>query len=108
MLSFKNKYKTKEIVIEPCFSLSNVGLSGKINKKEVQDFIKTPFDMLVSFYDERKAPLMLVTKQSKAKFKVGFSSVDKRMFHLMIASQVEKQEEFTSELFKYLRILNKI
>lgn len=108
LLSFKNKYKTKEIVKEPYFSLTNVGLSGRINKKEVQDFIKTPFDMLVSYYDERKAPLMLVTKQSKAKFKVGFSSVDKRMFHLMIASQVEKQEEFTSELFKYLRILNKI
>lgn len=108
LLSFKNKYKAKESVKEPFFSLVNVGLSGKINKKEIQDFINSPFDMLVSYYDERKAPLMLVTKQSKAKFKVGFSSVEKRMFHLMIASEVEKEEEFTSELFKYLKILNKI
>ncbi|MCU0350369.1 MAG: hypothetical protein MUF43_05995 [Flavobacterium sp.] len=108
VVSFKNRYKSKDVVEEPYFSLKNVGISGAIKKKEIQDFIDQPFDMLVSYYDEKKAPLMLVTKRSKAKFKVGFSSVDKRIFHFMIGSETDNYKEFNEELFKYLKILNKI
>jgi hypothetical protein len=51
---------------------------------------------------------VIVTHQSKANFKVGFTSVDKRLNHFMIETQVEKYNVFIDELFKYLRILKKI
>jgi len=45
---------------------------------------------------------------SKAKFKVGFASVSKKLNHFMIGTHAEDHEVFMSELFKYLKILNKL
>jgi hypothetical protein len=55
-----------------------------------------------------KAPLELATIKSQAKFKAGFSSTDNRLNNFMIKSQAEKYKEFVAELFKYLKILNKL
>ena len=46
--------------------------------------------------------------KSKSKFKVGFDTVDKRVNHFIIKTVVEDFNEFVLELFKYLKILNKI
>ncbi|WP_245895548.1 DUF6913 domain-containing protein [Flavobacterium album] len=107
-LSFKERVKPKEIV-ECChFTRKDISVTGNFEKADVAEFIDTPFDMLISYYDVEKPPLVLATLKSKAKFKVGFSSVDNRLNHFMISSQAEKYTEFISELFKYLKILNKI
>ena len=82
--------------------------SGEINKKEVNDFIETPFDLLINYYDVNKSALLLLSTKSKAKFKVGFDTVDKRVNHFIIKTLVEDFNEFVLELFKYLKILNKI
>ena len=108
ILVYRDTIDKKETYLHYTFNSSILDWNANISDAVVTNFIQTDFDLLVSYYDIEKAILVLITNNSKAKFKVGFSSVDKRMFHLMIASQVEKQEEFTSELFKYLRILNKI
>ena len=79
-----------------------------IENKEVLDFINEEFDLLINFYDQRQIPLVIVTHQSKADFKVGFATVDKRLNHFMIDSPMEEYTVFVEELFKYLRILNKI
>ena len=89
-------------------SLKNISLSGEINKKEVNDFIETPFDLLINYYDVNKSALLLLSTKSKAKFKVGFDTVDKRVNHFIIKTLVEDFNEFVLELFKYLKILNKI
>lgn len=107
-LIFKDKIKKNEVVDEPFFTLKSFGITGKVSKGEVQEFINTPFDLLVNFYEEPKPALDFVAKKSKAKFKVGFSSVDERINHLMISSTMQNEEEFISEMIKYLRILNKI
>lgn len=107
-LVFKDKIKAKEIINEPFYTVKDLSLSGKISKAEVVNFVEEPFDMLINFYNEPKATLNMVAKKSVAKFKVGFSSIDKRINHLIIHSDVENQKEFISELVKYLRILNKI
>jgi L-rhamnose mutarotase len=82
--------------------------SGQIDKKEVVDFIETEFDLLISYYDVEKSGLLQITQLSKANFKVGFSSIDKRINHFMINTNAENYSVFVSELFKYLKILNKI
>lgn len=108
VLIFKDRIKKKEVFENPHFSRKDITLVGEFKKQEVNNFIDTPFDMLISYYDIEKPPLMWLTIQSKAKFKVGFSTIDKRINAFMVGTIAEKHEEFVSELFKYLKILNKI
>ena len=82
--------------------------TATFGKQEVNNFITTDFDLLINYYDTEKVPLLLISHQSKAKFKVGFSSVDKRINHFMISTNAENHIIFIEELFKYLKILNKI
>ena len=108
VLIYKDRIKKKEVFDNPHFSIKDVSLGGEFKTQEVNNFIDTPFDMLISYYDIEKPPLMWLTIQSKAKFKVGFSTIDKRINAFMVGTIAEKHEEFVSELFKYLKILNKI
>jgi hypothetical protein len=107
-LSFKERVKKKEIIDYPHYTRSDISTGGTFEKQEAAAFINKPFDMLISYYDIGKPPLVLATLQSKAKFKVGFSTVDKRLNHFMIDTVAEKYPEFIAELFKYLKILNKL
>lgn len=108
VLVFKNKIKKTETFDYPVFSYKNLSWNGKIEKSEVQQFVNEPFDLLINYYDTEKTALLLVSQLSKANFKVGFSVVDKRLNHFMIDTNAENYKIFVSELFKYLRILNKI
>lgn len=108
LLIFKNKIIKNEILNHITFSFNDLSWSGKIENAFVNEFIKEEFDLLISYYDTEKAPLLLVTNNSKANFKVGFSSVDKRLNHFMIDSNAENYKVFIDELFKYLKILNKL
>jgi hypothetical protein len=107
-LVFKNVVKKKETFDSPFFSYKNVSWIATIDKKEVTEFIRQDFDLLISYYDIEKSALLLVTNLSKAKFKVGFASIDKRLNHFMVDTNAEKYKVFVSELFKYLKILNKL
>lgn len=108
VLVYKDKIKKNEISLFPTFARKEINWNGQFDIDFVTDFSKTPFDLLVSYYDLEKTPLLLFTHSSKAHFKVGFSSVDKRVNHLMINTTVENFQVFTHELFRYLKILNKL
>ncbi|GGD16610.1 DUF6913 domain-containing protein [Flavobacterium orientale] len=108
VLSFKNSYKKKEEIQYPHFSKKDISWIGSVENKIVKEFKQEPFDLLISYYDQKKAPLVVVSNNSKAKFKVGFSNIDKRLFHLMIDTPMENYVVFIDELEKYLKILNKI
>ena len=90
------------------FSTRILNWKGQIVSTEVNDFIDKKFDLLISYYDVEKAILLLITHNSKAQFKVGFSSIDKRFNHFMIKTQITNYRVFVTELFKYLKLLNKI
>lgn len=107
-LSFYERVK-KNQVPECChFTYKDVNSNGTFSKQDVTDFVNKPFDLLISFYDVQKPPLLLITLSSKATFKAGFSTTDSRLHTFMVASQAEKFKEFIAELFRYLKILNKI
>ena len=108
ILVFKNKIKNNEIFDYPVFSFKDLTWIATIDKKEVTDFVNEPFDLLINYYDTEKTPLLLVSYLSKASFKVGFSVIDKRLNHFMISTNAENYKVFIDELFKYLKILNKI
>ena len=90
------------------FNAGDLNWNGEIIEKELKDFINEKFDLLISFYDVEKAILLQITHSSKAQFKVGFSSIDKRLNHFMINTTITNHSIFVSELFKYLKLLNKI
>ena len=108
ILVFKNTIKKNEVIDYPVFSFKDLKWNASFETAVVTDFINQNFDMLISYYDTEKAALLLVTHHSKADFKVGFSSVDKRLNHFMIDTNAENYKIFTEELFKYLKILNKL
>ncbi len=108
VLVFKNKIKKNEQFDYPTFSHKDLSWTATFDKSEVKDFIAQKFDLLINYYDTEKPPLLLVTNQSKASFKVGFASVDKKLNHFMIQTNAENYKVFMDELFKYLKILNKI
>jgi hypothetical protein len=108
ILVYKDKRKKTEDNAMPAFGLKHLNWNAHFTNSEINSFIDEKFDILVSYYDVEKAFLLKVTQRSKAKFKVGFSSVDKRLNHLMINTNAENHTVFVHELFRYLKILKKI
>lgn len=108
ILLFRNTIKKTDQFVFPIFSNKDLKWDGSNENQEVIHFTNQKFDLLINYYDVEKAALMLVSAQSKAGFKVGFSSIDKRLNQFMIQSNVENYQIFISELLRYLKILNKI
>jgi hypothetical protein len=108
ILVFKDKIKKNEVFDFPVFSHKDLSWKATFDKSEVKDFIAQKFDLLINYYDIEKSALLLVSNHSKASFKVGFSSIDKKLNHFMINTNAENYKVFIDELFKYLKILNKI
>jgi len=108
ILIYKDKIKKNEEFAHPVFNLNTINWEGIVTKEEVKEFMGMNFDMLISYYDIEKAALLLVTQQTKANFKVGFSTIDKRLNNFMINTIAENYNVFSNELFRYLKILNKI
>lgn len=100
--------KKKEGLKYPTFSGAQLKWNGEIRGHEINEFSNEKFDLLISFYDIEKAILMQITHDSKAQFKVGFSSIDKRLNHFIIKTEINNDTVFVRELFKYLKLLNKI
>jgi hypothetical protein len=94
--------------VKPAFGAEDLKWNGEIDNPEVNRFIEKEFDLLISYYDIEKAILLIVTHNSKAHFKVGFSTIDKRVNNLTIDTNTDNYKVFIQELFKYLKILNKI
>ena len=108
ILIFRDIIKNNQTFDWPFFSNKNLNWNATFDKSEVNIFINKPFDLLINYYDVEKSALILVSHLSKANFKTGFSSIDKRVNDFMINTRVENYKVFTNELFMYLKILNKI
>nr|WP_175445419.1 hypothetical protein [Ulvibacter litoralis] len=81
---------------------------GVVKNTSAQEFLKTPFDVLVGYYNGTHEFLDLLVSESKARFKVGVVGADERLFDLLIAVELSKTESFKTELKKYLTVLNKL
>jgi len=108
IIVYRDKPRKTEEYSQPTFKIKHLNWKSEITNPTVNDFINESFDLLISYYDVEKAILMNITHNSKALFKVGFSSIDKRLNHLMINTNAENYKVFVHELFRYLKILNKI
>lgn len=107
IILYRDKWKKNEKYQYPTFGIQHLNWNTQITNPAARGFIKEKFDLLISYYDVEKAFLKKVTHQSRAQFKVGFSSVDKKLNHLMVNTKAENHTVFVEELFRYLKILNK-
>ena len=108
VLVFKNRVKKNGDSEYPVCTPKNLNWSAEINSNAVADFVAKEFDLLINYYDVEKALLLMITNKSKAHFKAGFSSIDKRLNDLMVNVNSDNHQIFIHELFRYLKILNKI
>lgn len=93
---------------EVCFTEKDFGWKGAINNVELQTFIDTEFDVLISYYESEELELKLITAKSKARFKIGVLKSDERLNDLIIKTNINQFDLFKKELKKYLNIFNKL
>ena len=90
------------------FSPDDFGWKGKIKNMQLEEFINTSFDALICYYGGAVFELDFVSAMSKAKFKIGISDHDPRLFDLIIHLEPKYLSVFAREIEKYLTVLNKI
>lgn len=108
VLVFRNKPKKNESFDYPVFSGGDLSWRATFSNSVVRSFAERDFDLLINYYDTEKSALLIVSNLSAAKFRVGFASVDKKLNNFMIDTPAENYKVFIDELFKYLKILNKL
>lgn len=108
VIVYRDVLKSNEVYLESTFGLKDLNFKSEFTQQPINEFISEEFDLLINYYNEEKLFLLLLTNSSKAKFKVGFSTVDKRLNHFMINIDLDNYKGFITELFRYLKILNKI
>ena len=108
VLIFKSKVNRNVVSKFDVFTYKDINLSGEIVNSKVELFLNTDFDLLINYHDVEKAPLVYASYLSKSKFKIGFTTQDKIVNQFMINTNPNNVQLFIDELFKYLKILNKI
>ena len=108
VLIFRDKLNKNDIYKYDVFSYKEINWFAEIVYYKAELFLNSNFDLLISYHDFEKAPLVYSSYLSKANFKVGFTSQDKKLNQLMINTSPNNCQLFFDELFKYLNILNKI
>lgn len=107
VIAFTTSKKEVTYSWETCFNPKDFTWNGKINNVELQGFLDTEFDVLISYYSKDVLELKYLTAASKAHFKVGIFQLDKRFNDLIIKTELTNIEAFKAELTKYLKVLNK-
>ncbi len=108
IIAFSTNKKEKLNAWDVCFNPSDFGWKGQIKNIELQTFLDTKFDALISYYTNEQLELKLLTALSQAQLKVGILQTDIRLNDLIIKTNLKEFNVFKAELYKYLTILNKI
>lgn len=90
------------------FTEKDINWSGNYFQTNFKSFLDEPLDLLVGYFNENNMYLEIAVLQSKADFKVGFSNVNSKLYHLEITSEIINYKTFTEEVKKYLQILKKL
>ena len=108
VIGYTSNNKSDNNSWDSCFNEKDFGWKGAINNVELQQFLNTKFDALISYYTNDVLELKLMTAKSEAQFKIGIFQLDSRLNDLIIKTNISEFKVFKNELFKYLTILNKI
>lgn len=104
---FKPFEKNKE-TLKNEFTNKDLDWKTNFNNPNLLQFINKPFNLLIGYFNSNNIYLKNAVLQSKAKFKVGFSTIEEDVYELKINIEPDNYKEFVSELKKYLIALNKV
>ena len=108
VLIFKNKINKNEVFKHELVTYKEFNWSGELTHSKAELFLNTNFDLLINYHEFDKPPLVYLSYLSKAIFKVGFNTQDKTVNKFMVNTNIYNYQLFVDELFKYLKILNKM
>lgn len=108
VLIFTNKKNKIEVFNHELVTYKQFNWSGELTHSKAELFLNTNFDLLINYHEFDKSPLVYLSYLSKANFKVGFNTQDKTVNKFMVNTNIYNYQLFVEELFKYLKILNKI
>ena len=102
----RKKSVKNDIFEYPSFSVKDLTWGGRISN-EASAFLMSAFDVLISFTAEENKMADFLVEVSRADLKVGRKKVVKNgIFDLNISVELSEPKVFTTELKKYLTILN--
>ena len=107
-IAFLSENDTKLNHWDSYFEKKDFGWNGLINNLDLQEFIDTEFDILISYYKKDNLELNYATACSKANFKVGLSNHNQNLNDIIIDISPNFIDIFGKELEKYLTGLKKI
>ena len=107
-IAFLSENDTKLNHWDSYFEKKDLGCNGLINNLDLQEFIDTEFDVLISYYKKDNLELNYATACSKANFKVGLSNHNQNLNDIIIDISPNFIDIFGKELEKYLTGLKKI
>lgn len=88
-------------------SRRDFSIFGEIKNQQLKDFLNEDVDVLINYYDRKKAILLYITHHAKASLKVGLSQADVSDLDLSIGVSKENTSVFVAEFIKYLKVLKK-
>jgi hypothetical protein len=83
-----------------------MGFWGKL-PKTLHSFLDQEFDLLVNYFENDSLLACWISTQCKARFRLGFSSVDKQFNDLILDIKHTETELFLSQSATYLKALLK-
>lgn len=104
VIAFTETENLELISWQTCFSTKDIGWRGAIKNNELEAFLQTNFDLLISFYTTDSFLLKILTAKSEARFKTSIFQGDPRLNDLIIHTPLNNFDAFETELLKYLQV----
>lgn len=95
--------KTESPIWDALYGPKDFGWNGDIKNTDLNGFLNTEFDLLISYYKADVLELKIMTAKSNSKFKIGILQTDNRLNDIII--KTGQFNLFVTELKKYLTIL---
>jgi len=108
ILLFQKNSKSEVLTDFETFSNKDFGMFGKIKTEIIKNFVKSDFDLFINYCPQDNIMAQVVSFQSQAVLKAGFSLEKLNFYDISIKIEANKIDTFNTELIKYLEILKLI
>ncbi|RMB56140.1 hypothetical protein EAX61_15765 [Dokdonia sinensis] len=105
VISYVSNPDKAELVDERTVADKHLGWKGVFKPVHLRNFVEQSFDVLISYYTDENLPLLALSAQSNASFKVGIGENYFDIQDLSIQIKRDQESVFIKELEKYLNIL---
>ena len=107
VLAFLPDKKENHEFLFDFFTKKDISFWGKYRSKQIDKFVKMPFDYLLQIDFENYEVINGILALSKAKCRVGCASSEhSKYYELMIAPQIKDFQILVDEMYNYISILN--